>query len=364
MKQNKRSALNVVLIPSVVLVFGVACFLETNAWARAGGGGSSGSRGGRSYSAPSRPSSPSPGRPSSPGPGYSAPGYGVPGSAGAPPSSGGWFGRSPFLQGMAGGLAGGFLGNMLFGGHGYAGSGGGYGGYGGYPGGGYGGRGGIGLMDIIVLGVIGYFIYRWWSRRRRAQTAGTFYSTSGDVYRMDEPPVPPMSPYYGSGQQNALPEYDEVQAGFQQLRQYDSTLDEESFIETAQDLFFRIQAGWMNRSLAGIENLFTPEMSRFFNDEFNGMKQKGTINRLENIAVRKVQPSEIWQEAGKDYITVLFTANLLDYTVDDKTGNVVAGDKMNPIKFEEFWTFTRDTGSRQWQLSAINQVGQPLPRYN
>jgi len=52
---------------------------------------------------------------------------------------------------------------------------------------------------------------------------------------------------------------------------------------------------------------------------------------------------------------VLFTANLLDYTVDDKSGQVVAGDRSVPVKFEEFWTFCRLSGRPQWALAAINQ---------
>ena len=69
-------------------------------------------------------------------------------------------------------------------------------------------------------------------------------------------------------------------------------------------------------------------MADFFRTEFEAMKSKGRINRLENIAVRKVEPSEVWQEAGTEYVTVLFTANLLDYTLDEKTGQVVGGDKV------------------------------------
>lgn len=351
MRQRNRNSFYIAMIAGVIFLFGAGCFFESIAWARAGGGGSSGSRGGRSYSAPSRPSTPSPGSPSS---GFGGSGLGSSRGVNTPSSSGGWFSRSPFLQGMAGGLAGGFLGNMLFGGRGYAG--------GGYGGGGVGGGGGIGLMDIIILAIVGFFLYRWWNRRKRMQMADAAYNTPMDSYRMDEPAG--YASQYGSPQHDALPVYDEVQTGFQQIRQADPSFSEEAFKELAQDLFFRIQAGWMNRSLEGIENLFTPEMARFFTDEFGAMKQKGTINRLENIAVRKVEPSEAWQEAGKEYITVLFTANLLDYTVDDKTGNVVSGDKLNPVKFEEFWTFTRDAGSRQWRLSAINQPGQQLPRYN
>jgi len=100
----------------------------------------------------------------------------------------------------------------------------------------------------------------------------------------------------------------------------------------------------------------TDEMAKYMAGEFASMKQKGQINRLENIAVRKVEIAEAWQESGKEYISVLFTANLLDYTVDEKSGEVVTGDRRNPVKFEEFWTFCRPIGERNWALSAIQQT--------
>jgi predicted lipid-binding transport protein (Tim44 family) len=63
-------------------------------------------------------------------------------------------------------------------------------------------------------------------------------------------------------------------------------------------------------------------------------------------------------------VTVFFTANLLDYTVDDQTGQVISGDKLNPVKFQEFWTFSRDVSSSQWKLSGINQVEETPPRFH
>jgi predicted lipid-binding transport protein (Tim44 family) len=79
------------------------------------------------------------------------------------------------------------------------------------------------------------------------------------------------------------------------------------------------------------------------------------VNRLENIAVRNVEIVEAWQETGQDFITALIYANLLDYTTDDATGQVVSGSKTDPVKFEEYWTFTRPVGNNPWRLSAINQ---------
>jgi predicted lipid-binding transport protein (Tim44 family) len=34
---------------------------------------------------------------------------------------------------------------------------------------------------------------------------------------------------------------------------------------------------------------------------------------------------------------------------------VVSGSKTEPVKFEEYWTFTRAIGSSDWKLSAITQ---------
>jgi len=122
------------------------------------------------------------------------------------------------------------------------------------------------------------------------------------------------------------------------------------------DTFFTIQGAWANRDMSPIRNMMTSEMYSIIQGDAEDLKKKKQINRLDNIAVRKVELSEAWQEDGKDFITVRYTANLLDYTTDETTGAVVSGNKTEPVKFEEFWTFTRPVGNNPWQLSAINQA--------
>jgi predicted lipid-binding transport protein (Tim44 family) len=252
---------------------------------------------------------------------------------------------------MAGGLAGGLLGSMLFGGSGHA-----------SPMGG-GGGGGIGLFDIIILGLLAYFGFKFYRRWQQQRATTSFYGDAAPPRAEIPYGATQADPYPGRPQELSGGYDNDLERGLDQIRRMDPSFNEEAFKELVQDLFFRIQAGWMNRSLEGIEGMFTAEMAEYFQREFAKMKQQGRINRLENIAVRKVEISEAWQETGKDYVTVLFTANLLDFTVDDKTGQVVAGDKLNPSKFQEFWTFCRDVGQSQWQLSAINQPGEPATRH-
>ena len=135
----------------------------------------------------------------------------------------------------------------------------------------------------------------------------------------------------------------------------DPSFDEHRFNDAAMDNFFKIQGAWMNRDLSPVSGLLTDEMTRIFQDDLDRLLRDRQVNRLENIAVRKVEVAEVWQESGQDYITASIYANLLDYTTDDLTGAVVSGSKTEPVKFEEFWTFTRPVGSNPWRLSAISQ---------
>jgi predicted lipid-binding transport protein (Tim44 family) len=235
------------------LFFFVTFVMELDAYARAGGGRSSGSRGSHSYSAPSSPSSPSgPSRQAGPAP-----------SSQPAPSQGGGFMRS-----MAGGLVGGMIGGMLFRSLGFG------------DDGGMGG-GGIGLFEIILIAGILYGI--WWyikKRRREAEaTAGPSYHRTAP---MPEGQQTGYTPSYG--QQAAGSDLD---AGLGYIRQMDSAFDEQQFKDQCMDAFFKVQAAWANRDMSGTRNMFTDEMYGFMQGEADDLKKHKQINRLENIAVRR-----------------------------------------------------------------------------
>ena len=317
--------------PAVVVTLVAALALE-EAWARAGGGMSSGSRGSRSYSSPSRTySAPAPSPSSQP----SAQPRTAPAQApiGQPAPAGG------FLRGLAGGIVGGLLGGMLFRSLGFAGG----------PGDGFGS--GFGMMDLLLLAGIAYLIFWFVKRRRAAQElpAGAYASgMSTDAYGGGAPTAT-LDARASSWQQD-------LQVGLGHIRQMDNGFDEAAFREMCTDRFFKIQAAWMRRDPERLRPLLTDEMHAVFARHIDEARVKRQTNKLENITVRSVEPTEAWQEQGKDYITVRMLANLLDYTVDDATGKIVAGSDSEPVKFEEFWTWVRSVGRNDWQLRAINQA--------
>jgi len=295
--------------------------IEFDAWARVGGGRSFGSRGSRTYSAPR----------STPSPYQGSQQYNSPTSPSSSP-----FGGSSLMRGMAGGLLGGMLGGMLFRGLGFAGSPGGFG-------------GGIGLFDIILIGGILYGIY-WFIKRRRSESlAGASWQGGSASMRTGQPAG--ITGSYGLENSG-----NDTEAGLRHIRQMDPGFNEKRFTDACTDTFFRIQGAWANREMSSVRVLLTEEMYGTLQHDADQLRAEKRINRLDNIAVRSVEIAEAWQEEGADFITVKFLANLLDYTTNEQTGEVLSGSRTEPVKFEESWTFTRPVGLQEWKLSAIHQV--------
>ena len=214
------------------LLFLCGWAFQLDAWARAGGGRSMGSRGSRSMTAPTpytapRPTTPPPAHPAL----YRARGYDPP----ADPSSGSFM-RS-FGGGLLGGLAGGMLFHSLFGGPAaQSGTGAGTGG------------GGIGLMDILLLGGIAYLIY-WYikKKRREAEATAGYYQSSGNVAL---PPQPQYPPVYELPQAVAPEGDQDLERGLANIRQFDPDFDEAKFQEWGTDTFFKVQGAWANRDMS------------------------------------------------------------------------------------------------------------------
>lgn len=325
--RHRRGTFSVLFI----LLFLVWLGLESEALARAGGGRSSGSRSyssGGSTSRSTSPTQPSPSQQKQ----YQQTQPAQP-AAPASPSRG-------FFSGLMGGMVGGLLGGMLFRSLGFAGD-------------GMGGE--FGLSDIflimIVLGIIYFVVKRFRSRQAMQMSMA---GAGGSPYSYPGPgpsPGPILGPppveenYKGSPPVDAL----------RHIMSMDPSFNEKAFKDLAEDLFFKIQGGWTRRDLGGIRSLLSSAMYDVFKEQIDRLVADKEINHLENIAVREVEIAEAGQERGEEFVTVRFYANLLDYTVHEKTGQIVTGSSSDPVKFVEYWTFSRNVGEKNWVLGGITQ---------
>lgn len=226
-------------------------------------------------------------------------------------------------RGLMGGLLGGAIGGMLLGSmFGMGGS-------------------GMGILPFLLLGVVGYFMYRRFTAARSSGGASPGYSAPASGSFTAPPTVP---------QKTGLEE------GLDHIRIGDPGFDTDYFIQVASDVFFKVQAGWMRRDISSYRNLLGEQLAAEYEAQFAEMESKGELNKLENISIRQVKIIAAGSESGEDFVTVLFTANLLDYTVDDKSGDLISGNMTEPVKFAEEWSWARPLGTEDWKLEGIKEV--------
>jgi predicted lipid-binding transport protein (Tim44 family) len=245
-----------------------------------------------------------------------------------------------FFGGLMGGIAGfalgGLLGSLLFGGLGGLGR----------------GFGGIGLMDILLIGG-GIMLLIMFLRRRRAETPAPAYAGAGAT-----------ASAYGAGQSmgggtaTIAPEMpagveSDLDRGVSHIRSMDPAFDPASVADTARRMFQGVQQAVTMRDIAWIREHLGNEIYAVLQEQCDRLRAARQTNRVEKIDIRTAEVTEAWQESGQDFVTVRLGGSMLDYTVDDASGNVVDGSRSAPVEVEEYWTFMRPVGPNRWKLSAI-----------
>lgn len=298
-----------------------------DAMARAGGGGSFGSRGGRTWSAPpmtrtapfaARPfdrsytprTPPSAARP-----------WGAQRPMGAPGM--GFARRNPLMTGFLGGMLGAGLFGMLSG-HGF-----------------FGGVGGLGsLLGVIIQLFLLFIVVRWAVRlftRNGAPVQGQY---NGVTPPRNEAATGP----YGFSS-NATPGF-----GSQNV-----TINPEDY-QTFQRLLVDVQAAWSAQNLQALATMATPEMTSYFNQQLTDYASRGARNVTSNVTFLNGDLAEAWREGRLVYATVAMRYSLIDITTD-QMGHVIDGSQTEPQTVTELWSFVRADGRGNWVLSAIQQAG-------
>jgi predicted lipid-binding transport protein (Tim44 family) len=119
-----------------------------------------------------------------------------------------------------------------------------------------------------------------------------------------------------------------------------------------------IQRAYSEENINKLGELTTPEMLSYFAQDLSDNAKEGVRNEITDVKLLQGDIAEAWQEGGSDYATVAMRYSLVDAIVNKITGKIVSGDPTHPTEVTEVWTFRRDgRNSRDgWQLSAIQQA--------
>lgn len=319
-----------------------ATLVPPDADARAGRGGSFGSRGSKTWSAPP-PTATAPGAQqmqrstTQPGSTFGNPGPAATQAAQRP----GMFSRGGMFGGFAGGLMAGLLGAGLFGllsGSGL-----------------FGGLGSMAsFIGLLIQAAIVFFIVKlalnWWRNRQQPQAAA---ASGPSGYRFDAPePRGAEGLGYGANR-SALGAAAGGGGSFGQSGAVE--LDKADF-DAFERMLGEVQDAWSNQDVSRLRGLATPEMVEAFAGDLADDASRGVVNKVTNVKLLQGDLAEAWRENGRAFATVAMRYELTDVTQDRDTGRVVDGDPERTEEATELWTFLKAGTEGRWILSAIQQA--------
>lgn len=144
----------------------------------------------------------------------------------------------------------------------------------------------------------------------------------------------------------------------------DPNFNEAAFREHMANLYVQMQQEWHNKNIEALKPYMTDAFWNQMDRQLEEKRQNYQTPCTERVAVLEVTPRGYYQSAGMDHIVVKVRARIVAYIIDDRTGNVISGDR-NREKFMEYeWDVCRKsgviTGAARMQTVSCPHCGAPL----
>ena len=139
-----------------------------------------------------------------------------------------------------------------------------------------------------------------------------------------------------------------------------------AFNQTVEAVFHKLQQAWSEQRWELARPLETDALFQTHRFWMERYRRHGLVNKLDRVAVRRIEPARIGKDAFYEAVTVRVFASMHDWTERVADGKVVAGSKDQPRVFSEYWTFIRRIGASArpeadtWDADHCPSCGAPL----
>jgi predicted lipid-binding transport protein (Tim44 family) len=139
------------------------------------------------------------------------------------------------------------------------------------------------------------------------------------------------------------------------LAESDPSVRPETLEEDVKRIFLDMQSAWQKRDYTPLLGRMSPELYSGHSAKVAAMRQRGEINRMEDVSVQDVEFVHIryTPEKAERSFTVLISASARDYVTDESGSSLLSGSR-EMAAFQEFWTFRPLDGA--WVPARIDQT--------
>ena len=127
-------------------------------------------------------------------------------------------------------------------------------------------------------------------------------------------------------------------------RNLDPEFSEETLKEWISNSYVRLQRAWQAKDLSDVQTLLSDAYYAQMDAQLESMRSRHITNVIDKIAVLGVSLSGWRQDAGCDIIVAELRTRIVDYTIDDRTGDVIGGNNSKEKFMIYEWTLSRTSG--------------------
>lgn len=145
----------------------------------------------------------------------------------------------------------------------------------------------------------------------------------------------------------------------------DPNFSQPDFCEEISNMYVRFQNAWQDKKLDGIRPCLSDAFYAQVDRQVETYRRNKQTNRIERISVLGVDLVGWKQESGNDVMIARLRTRIVDYVVDDATGNIVRGsntaEKFMTYEWSLIRTSGRTTGGNEGtNASSCPNCGAPL----
>ncbi len=150
----------------------------------------------------------------------------------------------------------------------------------------------------------------------------------------------------GQGSQGAnvfLPNRNDQIQGI--IRKKDPNFTADDFVTFAKQVFIDIQMAWCNRDMSPVRPVLHQNLFNTTQRQVEEKKKQGVVYHYESIAINTAYLTSFVRDKDFEYLTVYLNSRMIDYQVDEKTGNIIRGDRTTRWDMRYKMKFVRSAGA-------------------
>ena len=225
---------------------------------------------------------------------------------------------------------------------------------------------GFSLFEIILFVMIGLFLARRLRNvlgRRDGHKGGHRdpFARSRPEEQADEKVVHLPNARDADADTEAAAEGDDAEgdlaAGFREIKAADRGFEPTEILSGARIAFELVLSAYASADTGALKTLLSAEVLGNFTRSIREREAAGETMEHTLVGIKSAEIVEAFLDGTAAHVTVKFVTDQANVT-RDANGEVVDGDPSAVTEVTDFWTFARDTGSRDpnWTLVATRSL--------